>query len=167
MKYVIFILLLFFLPIVSAYDINSTVNIQAEYKVNGTLTTASANLSIQYPDLSSAISETNMSVQSTGVFQYNYTCDVIGIHKATIVFYNTTDYNIGSDTANFECGNSDEITWGVCPSSTNGYFGMWILTGFIIILGIVGLIYKFNILSIASGAMMFFFGLKHTDAGML
>jgi hypothetical protein len=139
-KLIIFGLMLLLLLVPAlAYNIDSVVNIISEYKINGVLTNASANISILYPSKIKAVDNDNMILISTGTFSYNYTCEIIGQHEAQTIFFNTSGI-IGTDAGFFDCGDNDKLTFTSCPTGDKGYTGLWIIIIILIVLSVVGLI---------------------------
>jgi hypothetical protein len=166
--HILIFLIMFMLPIAYA-EVNSSIPIIAEFKINSIYTDSDAKISILNPDGDSVLSDIAMNEISKGMFNYNFLCNsTTGEYKATVIFYNkSTSADIGSDTSNFNCVDDTKLDILSCPSSDIGIIGMWIFLIILIIVGVAGAMINSSALSLLSGAILFFYSITTWGCGSM
>jgi hypothetical protein len=154
--YILLFLLMFMLPIAYA-EKNDTIPIIAEFKINSIYTDSDAKISVLSPEGVAILSSQSMNEISKGVFNYDFPCNsTTGAYKATVIFYNkTTAADLGSDSTNFNCVNTNSWEIGSCPTSDLGIITFWIFIFFMLILAFVGIAFNYSALVVFSGIVMF------------
>ena len=167
------ILILLFMLIVLAlsvfaYDVNDSITIKAEYKVNSVYTNVSdANISIYLPNGLINVDNIGMNYSDTGKWEYIYTIpDYEGEYNVIVEFYNNSIYK-GNQTKTFNVGDVNTLKWNVQPTGTQGWVSLWILLIILIVLGIVGMIIKSSGLLLLSGIFLIFSSFITFYSGMI
>jgi len=169
MKKIIIIGLMFLMlmSIVSAFDVNDTLRINGEYRVGGVLTSADAYVTIVKPSTITSINNESMNVSGVGLFFYDYLIpDEDGEYTTTIRFYNGSTL-LGSESDTFDVGDVNNLKFGVCPTGTKGYIGMWVLIVLLIVVGLISLLSKHIMMTMFSGIGMIFMTLIVWGCGQI
>jgi hypothetical protein len=176
MKYKILLIglmLILSIGIVSASDFepNSYTNIYSEYTLNGVYSESVSILTIQSPSGVIILNNTEMIEINTGRFNYQYTFpEEIGSYFMKVVFYDTNLDNktmLGIDSKYIDIGIFDKVVWGVCPATKTGQASMWLIIGFCVVFAIVGFGIKNVMMSLLSGACIFFMTLVIIPCGAM
>lgn len=153
---------------VFAYDVNDSITIKAEYKVNSVYTNVSdANISIYLPNVLINVDNIGMNYSDTGKWEYIYTIpDYEGEYNVIVEFYNNSIYK-GNQTKTFNVGDVNTLKWNVQPTGTQGWVSLWILLIILIVLGIVGMVIKSSGLLLLSGIFLIFSSFITFYSGMI
>lgn len=138
---------------VSAFDTNESIRIYATYEINDVAQNISAaGLTIYLPN--GLIDVGNASMNKSGLrFFYDYTTpSTEGEYTAIASYYNPAF--LANETSTFWVGDVNVLAWGVCPTGTQGWVGMWILFIVLAVLGIIGMVSRMPMLSLFTGGFL-------------
>lgn len=153
---IILMIALLIMPLAFAVDLNQSIPIFADYKVDGILSSANARISIIDNDGYFEIDNTSMTELSKGRFNYNYTCNDTTKYKAIAVFYDKSSNAIkGSTESDFTCSNVNGWEIGSCPTSDLGIITFWIFVFLMLIMAFVGIAFKYSSLVVFAGVVFF------------
>ena len=176
MKYKILLIglmLILSIGIVSASDFepDSDITLYSEYTLNGVYSQSVALLTIQAPNGTIILNNASMLEIDTGRFSYQYTTsEEIGTYFMKVVFYDTALENktmLGIDSKYIDIGIFDKVVWGVCPATKTGQASMWLIIGFCVVFAVVGFGIKNVMMSLLSGACIFFMTLVIIPCGAM
>lgn len=166
MKKIILIPIMMLVLVISvmAYDVNSTLRINGEYRESGVLTSAVAGLTITNPNSVVLLDNQTMNDTSTGLFYYDYVLPSLdGEYTADIVFYKS-GVSSGSDSQTFDVGDVSVLRWSTCPQGDARTL-LYFIIGALIVVGLVGAFSKIPSLLVVSGILLVFMTLIVANCG--
>jgi len=137
------------------YETNQTISLDATYTQGSVLTHANANYTVELPDGTIDADQVGMTELSDGVFSAEYvTSTQTGKTLITVIYYDDLGIELGRDSRYIQVGYAGGFTLGQAPQSTTQLVSMWIMLAGLIILAFVGMMFKINLLTIASSMLL-------------